>query len=259
MSSLQGAAILRTAISLVLCAGLLGCAANKPTTEAGAPALSSESRLSVAEAAEQAGDHDLALSMYVSAATAAPTDVPLQLRTADALARSGQFAQAEQLLRAALAKSPDQRELTRGLGLIYLVSGNAAPAVDQFNKLLAADPRDANALADKGIGLDLLHQHAAAQALYRQALQIEPSDAGIANDLALSLMLEGKLKDAQAVLEPFANGADAPPRLLTNLAILKAANDQAAHPQAGAPPGGSQILDIARVLGQSAGAASLQP
>jgi hypothetical protein len=41
------------------------------------------------------------------------------------------------------------------------------------------------------------------------------------------------------VLEPFAS-ADAPPRLLTNLAILKAANEPGAHPQPGAGAEDSQ-------------------
>ncbi len=244
-------------LALGLCSGLLACGTNNQASETGSPGLSPESRLSVAEAAEAAGDQDLALSMYVSAATNAPSDVPLQLRAADALARHGQFAQAQQLLHTALAKSPNQRDLTRGLGLIYLVSGNAAPAIEQFDKLLAGDSRDVNALADKGIALDLLHQHAEAQALYRQALQMQPNDSGIANDLALSLMLEGRLKEAQAVLEPFGS-ADAPPRLLTNLAILRAANDPGAHAQPGAGTADSQILDIARVLGQSAGSTPLQ-
>ena len=241
--------------AFALCCGLLACA-SKESAGPDATAMSSESRLNVAEAAEAAGDQDLALSMYLTAATKSPDDASLQLRAADALARHGQFAQAQQLLRAALARSPDQRDLARGLGLIYLVSGNATPAAEMFDKVLARDPKDANALADKGIALDLLHKHAEAQALYRQAMQSQPNDSGLANDLALSLMLDGRLKEAQAVLEPF-GGADAPPRLLTNLAILRAAND----PGARVPPGvgsDSQILDIARVLGQSAGSTPLQ-
>jgi Flp pilus assembly protein TadD len=68
--------------------------------------------------------------------------------------------------------------------------------MELFDKLLAGDARDANTLADKGIALDLLHRHAEAQVLYRQALQIQPNDSGIANDLALSLMLDGRLKEA---------------------------------------------------------------
>ena len=242
---------------LGLCSGLFACASNNQAGRTESAGLTPDARLSVAEAAEAAGDQDLALSMYVTAATNAPTDVAMQLRATDALARHGQYAQAEQLLHAALAKSPDQRELTRALGLIYLVSGNAAPAVQTFDKVLARDPRDVNALADKGIALDLLHRHADAQALYRQALQSEPDDAAIANDLALSLMLDGRLKEAQAVLEPFGH-ADAPPRLLTNLAILRAANDPGAHAPPGTGTADSQILDIARVLAQGPGGPSIQ-
>jgi Flp pilus assembly protein TadD len=101
-------------LALGLCCGLLACASGNQGGETGPSAMSAETRLNVAQAAEAAGDQDLALSMYVTAATNAPTDAPLQLRAADALARHGQYAQAQQLLHAALAKSPKQRDLMRG-------------------------------------------------------------------------------------------------------------------------------------------------
>ena len=218
---------LRRLLPLALCWALLACASMRD--EAGSSGsttnLNENEKLRVAEAAEAGGDADLALSMYLAAAQSAPSDVPLQLRCADALARHGKYQQARQLLVDRLRTNPGQRDLTKGLALIYLVAGDSGHAIELLDRLLAVKPDDPAALTDKGIALDLLRRHGDAQTLYRQALKISPNDPTISNDLALSLMLEGRLREAQEILEPF-RSADAPPRLATNLDILNAANGQ---------------------------------
>ncbi len=172
---------------LGLCLSVAGCASGDTADQ---PNLTPQARLRVAEAAEAAGNTDLALSMYTAAADAAPDDIPLQLRCADALA------------------------------------GQSATAIAKFDEVLVARPADTSALVDKGIALDLQSHHAEAQRLYRQALVIAPGDATISNNLAVSLMIEGRTREAQLVLAPFADSDTAPARLKTNLGIIYAANGE---------------------------------
>jgi Flp pilus assembly protein TadD len=65
---------------------------------------------------------------------------------------------------------------------------------------------------DKGVALELLGRHTDAQDLYRQALAVSPIDVSIRNDLALSLMLQGRRQEAQAVLQEIGETDDAPAR-----------------------------------------------
>jgi Flp pilus assembly protein TadD len=186
--------------------------------------LTADARLRVAEAADAAGDDNLAMSMYVTAAEKAPADIAVQLRAADALARSGYLGQAIELLTKRLKAQPGQPDLTRALANIYIISDEPRLGLATLDKVLAVDPSDARALTDKAVALDLEGRHSDAQVIYRQVLAASPDDSATANDLALSLMLEGRLHDARAVLAPFKNAADLPSRVRTTLGLLEAAN-----------------------------------
>jgi Flp pilus assembly protein TadD len=237
-------------LPLLSCCSLLACGSlTDQSARSRSAILTDDAKLRVAEAADVGGDGDLALSMYVAAAQNAPTDVPLQLRCADALARRGHYGEAKQLLTDRLKTNPRQPELTRGLALVYLISGDPRHAIEMLDQILAARPDDAAALTDKGIAMDLLQRHAEAQALYRQALASSPNDPAINNDLALSMMLEGRTREAQQILEPF-KGAEAPRRLTTNLGILLAANGrmEQARPLVEGQVSNDELQTIAKAL-----------
>jgi predicted Zn-dependent protease len=177
--------------------------------------LSPEARLQLAEAADASGDSDLAITMYSAAAASAPSNVALQLRCADALARSGKIGQARQLLMDRLHQNRGQPDLIRALALA------------QFDRILARNPRDVRALGDKAVALDLLGQHATAQATYREVLALTPNDPAATNNLAVSMMLEGHIHQALETLEPMQDAGTSPPRLKVNLGILYALNGNA--------------------------------
>ena len=95
----QGPAIMRVCrlivLSVAACGALSACAPNdlkRPSK------LSAETRLQVAEAADAAGNSELAIAMYTAAAESKPANIAVQMRCADALARSGKIAQARQFL-----------------------------------------------------------------------------------------------------------------------------------------------------------------
>ncbi len=208
-------------LSIGACGGLAACTSADTQRK---PTLSTNARLQVAEAAEASGDRDLAISMYTAAAANEPSNIALQLRCAEALARSGNVEQARQILTELLHANDRQPDLVRALALIDIVAGRPAQAVAAFNEILTANPGDIRALVDKAVALDLQGKHTEAQAIYRQVLATAPNDAAVRNDLAVSMMLEGRTGPALEMLVPLQDADTSPPRLKMNLGILYAAN-----------------------------------
>src|SRR6185437_15148601 len=196
--------------------------------------MSATSREHVAAAAEASGDTALALSMYAEAAEQAPRDASAQLRYADMLARTGKVQEARKQLADALARSNDPTAIRLGLGALDVICGKPADGIATLDRVLATDPNNLKALVNKAVALDIMGQHAQAQPLYRQAQAIAPNDAAIANDLALSIALGGRVADAQQVIKPFASSDAVPARLKTTMQILA----DATAPQASAPEAG---------------------
>ena len=182
-----------------------------------------DARLQVAEAADAAGNTDLAALLYTQAAADQTSNIALQLRCADALARSGKVAQAREMLTARLRATASQPDLLRALALINLVSGESEQAMAGFDQLLLVKPDDAGALVDKAVALDLQGQHTAAQTLYRQVLAKSPDDAATKNDLAVSMMLEGRIQQALETLSPMQKAETLPPRVRAKSGILYSA------------------------------------
>lgn len=210
----------RAARALAVCLAVAACGQT-----AGQQAdLNAESRLKVGEAAERSGDKDTAISMYTAAAESAPDDSSVQVRAANGLARSGKWSQAREMLLTRLKAHPRDPDLLRAIAAIYVMVGQPRVAVTRFDEVLAAVPGDVRALTDKAVALDMQSRHAEAQALYRHALTIAPDDPVVSNDLALSLLMEGRLREARDVLAPFAETEDVPDRLKINLGIILAAN-----------------------------------
>jgi Flp pilus assembly protein TadD len=73
------------------------------------------------------------------------------------------------------------------------------------------------------VALDLLGHQEEAEQSYRAALTLAPDNLPAANNLAMSLLLAGHAPEAVAILEPLARRAGAPPRVVANLAIARAA------------------------------------
>lgn len=207
----------------VICGLLAACAAPSPPQTG---LMSAQSREHIAVAAEASGNTDLAMSMYAQAAAEAPGNSAIHLRYADMLVKAGQIDQAREVLTRSLAAASDPVEVSRGLGIINVLSGLNARAVADLDKVLAAHPKDVPALVDKAVALDLAGQHAEAQALYRIAARLTPDDPAIANNLALSLALDGRTSEAKAVLLPYKGNDALPERMKVTMNILDGAPDE---------------------------------
>jgi Flp pilus assembly protein TadD len=142
--------------------------------------------------------------------------------------RSGNVQQAEQVLAAAIERSPNARPLMVSLGRLRLRNGAAGDALGLFDRVLAAEPRNVDALDGRGVALDLMGRHPEAQESYRRAQAIAPDRISVANNLGLSLLLDGRPDEARAVLEPLARRADATQRVTANYGISLAATGDVA-------------------------------
>jgi Flp pilus assembly protein TadD len=211
-------------LAAMACGALTACAANDPRHGG---TLSAEARLQVAQAADAAGDTELAVSMYTAAAATEPNNINVQLRAADALARAGKIDQARQLLADRLRGSHSQPDLMRAIALVDLVAGQPAQALAEFETVLAIAPTDVRTRVDTAVALDLLGRHAEAQAIYRDVLAATPNDSATRNNLAVSMMLEGRTRQALDTLAPLQTEDTTPPRVKVNLGILYAATGDA--------------------------------
>lgn len=213
-------------MSMMACCAMAACAhggGEASRTPDGGPTLTASTRLRIAEAAEQGGDHNLAATMYSQADHGGGADAATQIQIADGLARNGRIDSAEKTLMQALQANPKQPDLLRALGLIYVVAGRPEQALVQFDRALAARPGDPRSTVDKAVALDLAKRHGEAQALYRQALATAPSDAEIRTDLAISLMLDGKVAEAVSLVEPLSDEMREPSRVTNNIGVVLAA------------------------------------
>jgi Flp pilus assembly protein TadD len=218
--AVEDLAVAATIAITLACASLTGCTLAGATHE---PGSTVEAKLRIAAEAEALGNSELAISMYLEAATREPDNIEVQLRYADALVRSGKASQARRLLTERLSTNPGQPELMKALALIDLVSGDTSQAIAGLDRVLAASPSNVPALVDKAVALDLQGQHAAAQGIYREVLAKTPNDPATMNDLAVSLMLEGHTRQALETLAPLQGVDNVPQRIKVNLGILYAA------------------------------------
>lgn len=224
----------------MMCGLLAACAAPTPPQIG---QMNAQSREHIAVAAEASGNTDLAMSMYAEAAAEAPGNSGIQLRYAATLIKAGKIEQARDILTRNLANTSDPVEIRRGLGMIDVMSGLHAQAIAELDKVIAVHPKDVPALVDKAVAMDLAGQHAQAQDIYRIAQGLLPNDPVIANNLALSLALQGRMDEARTVLNPFRDSGALPERMKITMKILDGGAD--AQPDA---PGGGDIKRLAVAL-----------
>ncbi|WP_375785030.1 tetratricopeptide repeat protein [Bradyrhizobium sp. Pha-3] len=115
----------------------------------------------------------------------------------------------EQTLRDTLKQQPDNVDAAIPLARALLARKSPDEALDVLDTVLLAVPSDLRALNAKGVVLDHQGRHHEAQALYRQALQTEPANLMLRNNLKLSLALDGKPATANASLQPQTDGGHA--------------------------------------------------
>ena len=184
-----------------------------------APTVSADTILRVADLTRGEGDLVSAAGLYQKAHELNPTDPHPLIQLAETLAKLGSPGSAAEAYRAALQLDGTNAEALRGLAIALLNTGQAEAAIAEYEKALdtGEDYRLYNGIA---VAYDMLGDHASAQTYYRTALQLSPGNLELNNNLALSLALEGRYKEAIPLLEQASADPMAPPRYRQNLAFV---------------------------------------
>jgi len=99
---------------------------------------------------------------------------PGKIRPRVQLARASPPSRAYQLLLEARQLAPDDPVIASELGRMYLSEGKASEALKEFGAAVAADPRDALALNNRGVALMALGMPLVATADFQRALELNP-------------------------------------------------------------------------------------
>jgi len=134
---------------------------------------------------------------FKEASTLEPHSALSYLGLAEVAGRQGNNNDVESWLEKAYAEEPSNAEVLRTLGRYRLVQGNAAAAEDIIKKALAQDPKSVTSLLLLGdTYLNGLKRPEKAEAIFRQALQLDSSNVGGTMGLATSLAAQGKVDQA---------------------------------------------------------------
>ena len=144
---------------------------------------------------ERQGLLDEAGEMYREALSLSPESATANYNLAAALARRGEFKDAEQHFRAALAKSPTT-QIQTGLGFVLAEQGRAEEAIKMLESAIETGPKNAAAYDQLAKVLIKQGQLEQAASTYEQLSRVQPSAA--AHEARAQLLTElGRNEEAQ--------------------------------------------------------------
>jgi len=185
--------------------------------------------LRLARASRANGDLASAINLYSSVVAISPADPAILLEFGDTLVDAGSLDDAIDVYRRIERSSTAWLGSQLGLQQAYLALGQPEKALQFADLAVANAPQDRRVLVSRGVTLDMLGQHARAQASYRAALAGAPHDVAARNDLALSLALTGQFAEAVDLMTSMARSSTATPRVRQNLALIYGLAGDTAH------------------------------
>ena len=161
---------------------------------------------SLGDAYFQTGDYDKALAAFKQVTTLEPDVNAGYVNSGTVLVQQGKYAEAVPLLQRALQIEPDATAYTN-IGTAYFFLRRFAEAAQAFEKAVAINANDTQLVVNLGDAYRALGQKDKAQAAYQQAisvgykqLQVNPQDAEVMAEIALSYANVGNVKDAEALI-----------------------------------------------------------
>jgi predicted O-linked N-acetylglucosamine transferase (SPINDLY family) len=124
-----------------------------------------------------------------------------ELQQGFAAHRAGRLTEAAQRYQRIIAADPRHADALHLLGVIAYQSGQFAPAVELTRRAIAVNPNVPDFHANLGHALRDTGDLAAAEASYRQALRGRPAYPEVLNNLGLILQTRGQLVEAATVFE----------------------------------------------------------
>jgi len=230
---------------LAVCAGCAASDPPVPTTHIVGNNQRSAMLARLGDDMRRNGDPASALGIYLAASAADPANVGVLQRMGAAFLAMNDAPRAEQAFRGALSSEPGDRTAQQGLALSLLAQGRPAEALPILQKL-AAGSSDPRLLRAEGVALDMVGRPNEAQAVYRQALRLNPIDADLHGNLALSLALSGDAADAMTEMQAAIAAPEPDPRQNANSVLVLAltGNDDAARVRGDATvgPAATEVL-----------------
>jgi len=104
------------------------------------------------------------------------------------------------VLETTLSYNPDDAKLIAYLGKELVLAGRAKAGIEQLNKAIAAGENNWKVHSALGSAYDQVGDHGKARAAYQNALVQQPQKVSIHNNIGMSYILEGNLKQAEASL-----------------------------------------------------------
>jgi Flp pilus assembly protein TadD len=179
----------------------------------------------------QKGELVTALGLCARAHEIDPDDPEPLMKLATILQALNRNQAAAETYGALLQRHPKHHEARYRLGKLHMEAGEAGLATLHFDRAAQSDPQDPRPYNALGILRDQAGEHEAAQGLYRLALERDPANFSVRNNLGLSLALDGKRDEAIEVLAELAVDPQAGQTVLRN---LEAAYASRTPPQPGA-------------------------
>jgi Flp pilus assembly protein TadD len=173
----------------------------------------------IAQSAMQAGDVQLATTVYSRMVQNDPRSVPGLTGLGDTLYAAGDMTRAGVYYDRALAIEPRTVSALVGSARVAIQTRRFDDAIATYRKALAIEPNQPLVEAGLGAALDMKGDHAGAQTWLRGALQANPGDPGLSINLGLSLVMSGHPQEGANVLLDVTRFPAAPPQAFHDLAL----------------------------------------
>jgi Flp pilus assembly protein TadD len=160
------------------------------------------------------------MNMWGQRYRANPADIEAAMNYAQALRAIGQRAQAAAVLERAAIQHPHNEAVLGAYGRALADSGNYLQALEVLNRAHAPDRPDWRILSVQGAVLDQLGRHSDAQRHYASALRLVPDEPSVLSNLGLSYALSKNLPQAEATLRRAAAQRASDPKIRQNLALV---------------------------------------
>jgi Flp pilus assembly protein TadD len=200
------------AVTAILAIGLAGCKTTGMSDITG----------SIGPRADASPEPDPSrpIDAYGERFRANPKDPEAALRYGQALRANGQRAQAVSVFEQATLNNPGNKPLLAGYGRALADTGNFQRAFDVLATAHSPANPDWRILSAQGAALDQMGRHDEARRYYDSALKIRPDEPSVLSNLGLSYMLSKNLPQAEATLRRAQGRADLDPRVRQNLGLV---------------------------------------
>lgn len=216
--------LFRAAATLACVLATAGCA-GFGASEAAAP----QGAADTANPAGNTGD------AYAALAGKLPTDLDGEIRRAQLLRASGDFAGATHALAQLMLAAPDDPRVVGEYGKVLAQQGRTDDALAFLTRAIELQPGNWTFYSALGVAYDQNSDRAKAADAYKRALALKPDEPAVLNNYAMSRMLAGDLDTAGQLLHQAAVHGGDYPKIASNLEMIDEMrakkNPSSVHPE----------------------------